>query len=120
MKCIKSIVLVLTMILLFSCGCSTAAGNNTAADFTLDSLDGTTVTLSKILKDKMVVLDFWTSWCPHCITAIPELGWVFSGWSGNITSSDNPLVMVIEGNTNLTASFIYQVFMPLIIRNSQE
>ncbi len=25
-----------------------------------------------VMKDKIVVLDLWTTWCPHCIEAIPE------------------------------------------------
>jgi len=49
------------------------------------------------------------------LTANAELGWTFTGWSGDVTSTDNPLVVTIEGDTNITANFIFQLFMPLMI-----
>jgi uncharacterized repeat protein (TIGR02543 family) len=39
------------------------------------------------------------------LTAIPDPGWTFSGWSGDVTSSNNPLQITINGNTSLTATF---------------
>ena len=49
------------------------------------------------------------------LTANAELGWTFTGWSGDVTSTDNPLVVTIEGDTNITADFIFQIFMPLVL-----
>jgi thiol-disulfide isomerase/thioredoxin len=43
-----------------------------APDFTLTSLDGTTVD-SESLKGNVVVLNFWATWCQPCMTEIPEL-----------------------------------------------
>ncbi len=42
-----------------------------APDFTLMSIDGDLVTLSD-LKGKVVLLNFWGTWCPPCRREIPD------------------------------------------------
>lgn len=39
------------------------------------------------------------------ITATPNQGYVFSGWSGNSNSTEPSITLVMEGNISITASF---------------
>jgi len=39
------------------------------------------------------------------LTASPDTGWTFTGWSGDATGIENPLEITITGNTNITANF---------------
>ena len=39
------------------------------------------------------------------ITATPNTGYTFTGWSGNATGSDTSLTITINGNTSVTANF---------------
>jgi hypothetical protein len=49
--------------------------------------------------------------------ATPEVSWVFHGWDGDATGTENPLTIMILGHTNITATFItFGSYLPLIIR----
>jgi uncharacterized repeat protein (TIGR02543 family) len=44
------------------------------------------------------------------VTAQPALGWAFKGWSGTVSSFQNPLVLPVTGDTNLLA--VFQINQP--------
>jgi len=47
-----------------------------APDFTLDTNDGKTITLSE-LRGKVVLINLWASWCPPCRAEMPALDRVY-------------------------------------------
>jgi len=57
-------------------GCSRkeapAIGGKSAPDFTLKDLSGKPVALSS-LRGKVVLLNFWATWCPPCRQEIPSM-----------------------------------------------
>lgn len=48
------------------------ARENFAPDFAFTSIQGEYIALED-LKGKVVVLDFWGTWCPPCVESVPEL-----------------------------------------------
>jgi len=48
------------------------------------------------------------------LTAVPAGEWVFAGWSGDVTSTDNPLQVTISSPKNIKAKFVKRKY-PLTI-----
>jgi thiol-disulfide isomerase/thioredoxin len=53
-----------------------AAIGNPAPDFTLTTLDGRSVSLSDYA-DRVVLVNFWATWCPSCVGQMPEYEQVY-------------------------------------------
>ena len=58
-----------------------ASGVKPVPQFTLSSLDGKTVSM-KNLSNKVVVIDFWATWCGPCREEIPHLNKLYSDYRG--------------------------------------
>jgi hypothetical protein len=47
------------------------------------------------------------------ITAIPDIGFGLSSWSGDAAGSDNPLILIMDSDKSVSAVFIKTLFTPL-------
>lgn len=56
------------------------AAQKRAADFTLRNPAGVDVTLSELLEDGPVVVDFWAMSCKPCLKAFPDLQEIFDNY----------------------------------------
>src|SRR5215813_9739420 len=93
------------------------------AQFSLPKLDGQTLR-SQDLKDSIVVVDFWATWCENCVSEIPEFNKiekeyssrgvkviglaVQSGWASDIqkfVKEYNMHYTVLVGNDDTVADF---------------
>ncbi len=55
-------------------------GNETAPDFSIEDLQGQKHSLSEY-KGRVVVLNFWASWCPECIEEISSLNMLYEKYN---------------------------------------
>lgn len=75
---------------------------HTAPEFELNNLIGNSVRLSD-LRGKVVVIDFWATWCAPCIRQIPVLNKFYLMKQNNVTVLG---VSVDVGNRDKVAAFV--------------
>jgi thiol-disulfide isomerase/thioredoxin len=55
-----------------------------APDFTLPTPDGRSTSLGSALDGKYLLLDFWGSWCPNCITGLPQMQQMYARYGDRL------------------------------------
>jgi len=86
---------------------SVAKEGFTAPDFKLGLWDGGTVTLSE-LKGKVVLVNFWTSWCPPCRKEMPAIESVYRSYKdlGLVVIGLN---LTAQDSKQAAASFVQEI-----------
>ncbi len=80
---VRGLLIVLALSLMVSCtprGGPTQSDVDEALKISLKKLDGTSATLGELGKGKVVVLDFWASWCIYCKESVPEVNKLYEDY----------------------------------------
>lgn len=118
----KKILTAILLIGLAATGCTAAPGQGPrppAPDFNLKTLDGKTLQLSA-LKGKVVLLDFWATWCPPCREEIPHFKELYDQYRGKGLEIIG--VALDDGGEKDVAPFAQknQINYPLSVTGAQE
>lgn len=52
------------------------------------------------------------------LTATPDAGWYFGGWTGDLSSAANPAQVTMDANKVVTATFECRIYLPLVQKNN--
>ena len=85
---------------------------STSGDFTLMDLDGNAISLSDF-NGKVLILNFWATWCPPCREEIPDFVEVYNEYE----SKDVQFIGVSNEDISTLRSFVddYNISYPILI-----
>ena len=106
------------------CGCAgPGAGadkvpHGPAKDFSLKDLNNQTVTLANF-KDKIVIINFWATWCPPCQKEIPDLISLYKTYQGQGVVVVG--IAIDEEGSKVVNPFVeeYKMNYPVLLGNEQ-
>ena len=89
-----------------------------APSFTLQDLNGKQVSLSDF-KGKVVILDFWATWCPPCVKEIPHFVELYEQYKGQEFTIVG--ISVDRQGVSVVKPFVqkYQVNYPILMTDGQ-
>ena len=106
--------------ILFIAGCVLAQqqAQTKAPDFTLPDLNGKAFSLSE-LEGKVVILNFWATWCPPCVMEIPHFIDLYKEYKGQ--GLEVVGVSMDRGGVKVVKSFVKKNEMtyPVVIGNQK-
>ena len=73
-----------------------------APDFTLQRLDGGSISLAQYRDQKPVIIDFWASWCPNCQRDMPRL----SKWYDQYGDQVEVIGINLQEKTSVVTSYV--------------
>jgi len=86
------------------------------ADFTLTDTSGKKITLSE-LRGKIILVNFWATWCPPCRLEMPDLDAIYTDFRGR-----GLVVLSITGEeTSKVSSFLSKAnYHPIVLLDSDD
>jgi peroxiredoxin len=109
-----ALIIVLAAAMAFATGCKKStprASNGRGTGFTLKDLSGKDVSL-KDFRGKVVLLEFWATWCPPCRASVPELIKLDERFKGR----DFALIAVsLDDNTEAVKEFVKEKGIPYTV-----
>lgn len=83
---------------------TSAESTQVAPHFSLQDLNGNTVTLADYKGVKPVVLDFWATWCPNCQRDMPRLNGYYEKYNDQV----EVIGVNLQENKSLVEKFVQQ------------